>query len=242
LCETCDTSFPEPVNIYQPIVYGRPGINLTQETPYTASSGRTSWWGLYIQDQIAFMDNWHLLFGTRYDQARTSNDDSPTTDDGEFSSRVGLLYRPLNWLSVYVNYMKAMNADNGRRIAPGTQRKPEMSEGYEAGVKGEWRDGGLTASVAYYELTKKNISQPNPDPSLSAQGFNVFVGEGRSQGFEIDIAGQITDNMSVIGTYSYTNTEVTKDFTGIQGHQFAVFGYSGCLLLPSRFCRFDRFE
>jgi len=221
LCDACGTSFPSPINIFQPQTYDRPGINLAAETSSPMSSSRTSWWGLYIQDQVTISDDWHLLFGTRYDQAHSSSDWADVTDDGEFSPRVGLLYRPLNWLSLYANYVKAMNAANTNRLVPGAQRRPEMSEGWEAGVKGEWWDGKLNAGMTYYELTKKNVSHSSPDAALAAQGFNVLVGEGRSQGIEFDVSGRITDYWSVIGTYTFTSTLFTKDTTDIQGKQFA---------------------
>jgi iron complex outermembrane receptor protein len=160
------------------------------------------------------------MFGTRYDQATNNSSWGAPTDDGEFSPRVGLLYRPLNWLSLYANYVRAMNAANVSRVAPGTQVEPEKSEGYEAGLKGEWWDGRLIANLTFYELTKKNIRQPDSDPQLAAQGFSAFAGEGRSQGIEFDISGRITDYWSLIGTYSLTNTEFTKDSTGIQGNEF----------------------
>ncbi|MEI8571472.1 TonB-dependent receptor [Methylomonas sp. LW13] len=221
LCDTCGTSFPAPINIFQPITYDRPGINLAAEASSPVSTSRTSWWGLYIQDQVTIAEDWHLLFGTRYDQAHSSSDGADVTDDGEFSPRVGLLYRPLNWLSLYANYVKAMNAANTSRLIPGSQRRPEMSEGWEAGVKGEWWEGKLNAGLTYYELTKKNISHSAADAALAAQGFNVLVGEGRSQGIELDVSGRITDFWSLIASYSFTRTMFTKDVTDIQGKQFA---------------------
>lgn len=36
---------------------------------------------------------------------------------------------------------------------------------------------------------------------------------------EFDISGRITENLSVIGSYSYTDTEITKDNRGNQGHK-----------------------
>jgi len=221
LCEACGTSFPAPINIYQPIVYGRPGIDPATETAGGGSNTETFWWGLYVQDQVTILDDWHLMFGTRYDQATNNSSWGNPTDDGEFSPRVGLLYRPMNWLSLYANYVRAMNAANVNRVSPGTQVKPEMSEGYEAGLKGDWWNGRLTANLTFYELTKKNISQPHSDPKLAVQGFSVFAGEGRSQGIEFDISGRMTENWSLIGTYSLTNTEFTQDSTGIEGNQFA---------------------
>jgi len=35
----------------------------------------------------------------------------------------------------------------------------------------------------------------------------------------LDISGQVTDALSLIATYAYTDTEITKDFAGNQGHR-----------------------
>lgn len=220
LCDGCGGTFPAAINIYQPMIYGQHGVSLANEPVGAASSGRDQWWGFYLQDQVKIAQDWHLMFGTRYDQARTVWDDTPTTDDGEFSPRVGLLYQPFSWLSLYGNYSKALNAANSALVLPSTQRKPEMSEGYEAGLKGQWWNGDLTANLTFYELTKKNIAQPHPDTTLASLGYNIFVGKGRSRGIEFDISGRIAENWQLIGTYSYTSTKVLEDDTGIQGNQF----------------------
>ena len=219
LCDGCSTTFPSAINIYQPMVYGQHGVNLAGEPLGAGSSGRDSWWGLYVQDQVTLMKDWHLLFGTRYDQATSSWDDSPSTHDGEFSPRVGLSYRPLNWLSIYGNYSKSLNAANASMVFPGTQRKPEMSEGYEAGFKGEWLNGRMNANLAFFELTKRNISQPNPNAELAAMGYQVFLGKGRSRGIELDVSGNLNENVSLISTYSYTDTRVVKD-ANFEGKEF----------------------
>jgi iron complex outermembrane recepter protein len=237
LCESCGGGFPSRINsIFEPMVYQQQNFDLKNEFKGSTSSGHDSWWGLYIQDQVSLFDNWELMFGTRYDQARTSWDESPTTDDGEFSPRVGLLYHPLPWLAVYGNYSKALNAANSVNVRPGTQRKPQMSEGFEAGLKGNWFDGKLSANLTFYELTKKNISQP--DPNANGRDYSIFIGKGRSRGIEFDITGQITDYLSIIGTYSYTDTKVIQD-AYFQGNAFYnVPKHAGSLWAK---CDFDSF-
>jgi iron complex outermembrane recepter protein len=220
-----------PINIYRPIVYGQRHFNVNTDP---TSSGTDSWWGVYIQDQVTLFKDWQLMFGTRYDQARTTWDGYPTTDDGEFSPRVGLLYHPLPWLAVYGNYSKALNAANSVTVRPGTARKPQMSEGFEAGLKGNWLDGKLAANLTFYELTKSNVAQPDPNN----QNYNIFIGKGRSKGIEFDISGQITDYLSIIGTYSYTSTKVLED-ANFSGKEFYnVPKHAGSLWAK---CDFDGF-
>ena len=49
------------------------------------------------------------------------------------------------------------------------------------------------------------------DPVDSA--YKVAAGEVRSQGIELNIAGQITPAWKIIGGYAYTDAEVSKDNT-----------------------------
>lgn len=57
----------------------------------------------------------------------------------------------------------------------------------------------------------------------------VTIGEARSRGLEWDVSGQITKKLSLIASYAYTDTEVTRDPT-YQGMKLAnVARHSGSL-------------
>jgi iron complex outermembrane recepter protein len=65
---------------------------------------------VYFQDQITLWDKLHILGGGRYDWAQSSSgnftvslgDVQETTIRAEkFSPRVGLVYQPWPWLSLY---------------------------------------------------------------------------------------------------------------------------------------------
>ncbi len=78
-------------------------------------------------------------------------------------------------------------------------------------AQGEWWDGMLTSTLAFYHLTKENITIAHQDPALARQGFVEQTGEARSQGIEFDIHGQLSEAWSLIGSYAYTDTEITED-------------------------------
>ncbi len=121
---------------------------------------------------------------------------------------MGLLYQPWPWLSLYGNYAQSLSASNGLS-AIGQVFEPQESEQYEAGLKTEWLDGRLTSTLAFYHLTKTNLL--SADLSTENPFDSVAIGEARSLGIEFDLAGQITDRVSLIGTYAYTDAEITKD-------------------------------
>ena len=179
------------------------------------------WKGVYFQDQITLWDKLHILGGGRYDWATAGTGFSGTTqaeataalknnnlDSEKFSPRVGLLYRPWNWLSLYGNYTESIGANNGR-TSNSQPLQPQTAQQFEAGFKTELLDKRLTSSVAFFHITKQNLPVADvdtPDPSDSKT-----VGEAISQGIEVDISGKLTDNWSLIGSYAYTDAKIAND-------------------------------
>lgn len=179
-----------------------------------------SWYGLYFQDQMSLWKNRvHILGGGRYDWASlTSGYGDPavfqadTLRDSRFSPRVGLDFRPVEWLALYGQWVESFGSNNGRS-ADGLPFKPQEATQYEGGVKTEFFKGRLNASLAYFNLTKNNVVTTDPNNPR----FSIPIGEALSQGVEFDVSGKLTDGLSVIATYAYIDTEITKDYSGLQG-------------------------
>jgi len=228
------------VNLYNP-TYPDLDFNAYEQQrinrPNNFFINQRSWYGLYFQDQISlFNDKLQILGGGRYDWAHLasgstnsatnsadsngnyngyvpsfSNINLNKQNEGFFSPRVGVLYRPWSWLSVYGNRVEGFGANNGRSES-GRPLKPETSEQYEAGFKTEWFDGDLTTNMAYFHIDKKNVL------TLAGDGPNgpVFgtIGAARSQGIEVDVAGKLTDGLSLIASYAFTDARITDDGAG----------------------------
>jgi iron complex outermembrane recepter protein len=169
-----------------------------------------AWWGAFIQDQIKLPHDIFAMAAVRYDNATFYDDvlKRTTSQSQHVTPRFGLLWRPIDPVSFYGSYL------TGFGPAPFTASanqalKPETSQQWEVGVKTELLDKRLTATVAYYDLTKQNIARPDPtDPTGQAQ---IVVGAARNRGAELDIAGEIIPGWRVIGGYSYIASIITKD-------------------------------
>ncbi|WP_414530109.1 TonB-dependent siderophore receptor [Nodularia chucula] len=203
----------------------RPGFTMSSrgQDRYVFNS-----YGVYLQDQMALSDNLKLLIGGRYDWL--SNDFELTVfgngrtqqSDGAFSPRLGLVYQPSKTVSLYANYSRSFKPSAYARSVDGTRNfEPTVGTQYEVGVKADFLDGKLSTTLAAYHLTKTNVITPNPDPILAAQGFSVQTGEQRSQGIELDIAGEILPGWKVIGSYTYTDAKVTEDNSTPVGNRLA---------------------
>ena len=157
--------------------------------------------------------------GGHYDWATTESqfgtNPANKTEDQAFSPRVGLVYQPLPWLALYGSYVESFGSENSGLSRTGEAFKPETGTQYEAGLKTELLDRRLSATLAFYHLTKQNVLTPDPvDPN-----FSVQTGEARSQGIEFDLSGEITPSWSVIASYTFTEAEITKSSFGDEGNR-----------------------
>jgi iron complex outermembrane receptor protein len=171
--------------------------------------------GIYLQDQIAFGDAVKLLIGGRYDWITTdfeSNfapDALPTQEDSAFSPRIGFVYQPSDTIALYASYTRSFNPVTLFNNSNGELFDPTRGTQYEVGVKADFLNSRLSTTLAAYHLTRTNVSTPDPDnPTRSIQ-----TGEQRSQGIELDIAGEILPGWNIITSYAFTDAEVTEDNT-----------------------------
>lgn len=185
-----------------------------------------SWYGTYFQDQITLFDKLHIMGGGRYDWATRSNGSSSTSleaarnneteiKDEAFSPHVGVVYQPWPWLSLYGNYVESFGSANTALASNGKPLNAETAQQHEVGFKMELFDKKLLTTVAFYELSKQNIATAD----LTNPRFSVPTGEARSRGIEVDVSGQVTDGLSLIASYAYTDAVITKDNRGNQGHK-----------------------
>ncbi|MDD5579554.1 MAG: TonB-dependent siderophore receptor [Methylobacter sp.] len=217
------------INIYNPAPnYGiDPAlINQTLSNPPNCCAGsnfaffNNQWYGAYFQDHITLWDKLHILGGGRYDWANTGSSYQesfssaeatlPSNKDEGFSPRVGILYQPVHWLGVYGNWTTSFSANNAP-AANGSTFDPQRGEQFEAGLKTQLFNDRLLATLAYYHLIKDNILVPDNSTSFL---FDRIANKQRSQGIELDMTGQITSQVSLIGSYAFTDARVIVDNGG----------------------------
>lgn len=175
--------------------------------------------GLYFQDQISLLPNLKMLLGGRFDFVNFKDEYQPDTINGtgtditeryyeKFSPRIGLVYQPTENLSLYASYTSAFKPNEFALSVDGPL-EPESSTQYEVGVKGEFLDGKLTATLAAYEITKSNVA--TEDLNNLDSGFSIAAGKVKSRGIELDITGEILPGWNVIASYSHNDAYVSED-------------------------------
>src|SRR6185295_419138 len=145
------------------------------------------------------------------------------SDDGLISPRAGLVYKPLEPLSLYASYSLSYQPRAGAQLSSlnltNEALDPEEFTNYEVGAK--WDvvpDLAFTAAV--YRLERTNVAIADP---LDAT-HSILVDGQRVQGVELGIAGNITSSWSVMGAYAYQDGEIVSNQTAtvLKGAELAA--------------------
>ena len=162
---------------------------------------------VYVQDQIVLLPQLHAIVGVRYDQfqvdflKRTDNTQLKT-DDGLLSPRLGLIYKPIEAISIYTSYSKAFAPRAAEQLTGLTVTTaalaPEKFTNLEAGIKWDILPA-LAFTTAVYQIDRTNVISVDPTDSRV-----TFLTKGQVvQGVEAGLSGQITSAWRVMGGYAY---------------------------------------
>ncbi len=228
-----------PLNYSSATILGnpQPPTPITGLVPYNATEQYADNLGIYLQDQIKLPYGVTVLGGARYQyiNSRTGASDNskfcgPYSDNAfagllipcnfdtitnraqlvnqRVTPRVGLLWRPFEWVSLYGNYAESYSPNYNGKLVLNTNDPTPPSAGtqVEGGVKLSLLDGRLQATAAYYHLVKTNIPIGIPNDFTHV----MVIGEGRSQGPELDIQGEILPGWNVNLAYANTDAITTK--------------------------------
>ena len=170
---------------------------------------------IYFQDQIHLNEQYQIIAGLRYDKFKTkfndnvSNANSASVNDEFLSPRVGLVYKPIEPVSIYSNYSLSYLPRTGEQLTSLTSSNksfdPEKFTNIEAGIKYDLLQS-FSISSAIYRLERSKMAIT--DPSNSS---NTIIVDGQAtKGFELGFAGKLFDAYSMYGGYTYQDAEITS--------------------------------
>lgn len=176
---------------------------------------------VYAQDQIELSPKWSAIIGLRYDQfdvdftdqraGVAANRRQLSSSDKLWSPRAGVVFKPVEQLSLYASYGVTYLPRSGEQLGSlafnSQSLDAEEFENTEVGIKWELRPG-LTAEAAAFRLNRSNAAITNPDDSTQ-----LILLEGDSQrvdGVELSLAGKLTDEWQVIGSYAWLDARTVQ--------------------------------
>jgi catecholate siderophore receptor len=180
----------------------------------------------YIQDQIELSPMFQVIAGVRYEHyttdvtnrnpflaAGTQRDFAAT--DNLWSPRAAVIFKPVEQASIYASYSKSYLPRGGDQLSAlslsNQSLDPEKYDNYELGVKWDILPS-FNVTGAIFQLDRSNVLALS-DPNNSASP-TIPIGRQRSKGVELSAQGEITRQLSVVASYTYTDATFLDSQSG----------------------------
>ncbi len=193
-------------------------VTFAQDADDNDNHGRATIAAVYVQDQIELSPRVEAVLGLRFDQFDMDFTNNRTgerfeTSDDLLSPRAGLIYKPIEPMSLYASYSMTYVPRAGAQLSSlnvtNAALDPEEFENIEVGAKWDIRPG-FTLTAALFQLDRTNVVIPDPDdPDVS-----ILVDGQRTEGFELGASGRINEAWSIQGGYAYQDGELTEALGG----------------------------
>lgn len=208
--QASDESFYGQVDVFNPVL---PDGAATPFAPaaFPQSSSDRTWAGIYLQDVASLLDDkLHVVGNIRWDRFdQTSTNFSGVTDSydtDDYTLRLGALWEATDWVSPYVSWSESYMPTNATTTG-GDLLDPEEGTQYEAGFKFGLLEDNLDVTLSAFRIDRDNV--PIDDPTTTDPG-SINGGLFRSEGFEIETVGRITDNLQVLAGFGALDAEVVR--------------------------------
>lgn len=177
------------------IAYGGDGSPIPWRNEYTQQTS------FYLNGKFSLRDDLKLILGGRltnwkYDAIWSAGANQKFDAKNEFTPFAGVVYDINANHSAYASYTNIFKPQN-YKDANEKLLNPLIGNNYEVGVKGEYFDKKLNASLSIFRIKQDN-SPVQTDTRLSDGSFSYRAAKGVvSKGVELEVNGKITNNWDV---------------------------------------------
>jgi len=163
----------------------------------------------YLQDEMAITDYLDVVLGARFDQFEidvfnVAADDSRSKRDEEVSPRLGLVLKPMESMSLYASYSESFLPRSGEQFANINGSKGQLDAdtfaNTELGFKWDISPA-LSFTAAVFEIEQESPQVADNDPAT------LDVIKSETDGFELQLEGQLTEAWYISAAYSYLDGE-----------------------------------
>jgi iron complex outermembrane receptor protein len=190
-----------PIDLNNPTNYAYP-VYPANWTQSNGSSYRNL--QLYLNQRFGFANERVFLTAgiLQYDTRTTGRNlltgAAPNVlDDSKTMWSAGLLWKVRDNVALY--YSRSTNASP---VIANNQPLWREGEQDEIGVKTEYFDGRLSLNATWFEIQQTNVTVPNPARQTDPTAPEQLVADYGNHGLEFELMGRVTDNLSVIATYT----------------------------------------
>ena len=171
----------------------------------------------YVSTRIKLAEPLSILAGVRYtdwETKGTAYSVVQTRDDSEIIPYIGTVYDFTESLSAYASYTETFVPQKELDINA-EQLAPVIGKSAEVGLKAQLLDEQVFVTLAYFDAKQKGLAVAIPGSSPTDTRY--YGSDGiNSDGFEIELSGQLTDDLSAsisFSNLSIDGDELVKDYT-----------------------------
>lgn len=183
-------NFPEPD-------WGEPTQVNEQTTRQTAG---------YITARFNITDDLNILLGSRVANYKLTGD-YDSTETGKLVPYAGVTYDLNEHFTAYASYTDIFMPQTYNRDRNNKLLEPDEGKNYEVGIKGEFFDGRLNTSLAYFEVHESNRAEAdaeyNSSPTNPSVGYAYTGIEAKTKGFEAELSGELAPGWQAQAGYTH---------------------------------------
>ncbi|MCB5190931.1 TonB-dependent receptor [Methylobacillus arboreus] len=171
---------------------------------------------VYAMTRLNLRDDLKLILGARMNwyesELKAAWETTPYKDTRVVTPYAGLIYDLNANHSVYASWTEIFNPQN-YQTPGGSLLKPQEGTNYEVGIKGEYFDKKLNASLAIFQLDLENLPAALPVAACQVNQPSCYATSGkvRSRGVDVEVQGSLTPRWQVGLGYTYNHVEVLKE-------------------------------
>ncbi|TQQ89463.1 ferric-rhodotorulic acid/ferric-coprogen receptor FhuE [Cronobacter sakazakii] len=156
---------------------------------------------IYAATRLSLADPLHLILGARYTEwnakynLERKPDEIRRSKADDVTPYAGLIYDIDDTWSAYASYTSIFQP-SGQRDVNSEFLDPTTGKAYEAGLKADWFNTRLTASLALFRIEQDNVAVNTGViiPGSGGQTAYKSVDGTVSKGVELELNGALTDN------------------------------------------------
>ncbi|WP_440207224.1 TonB-dependent siderophore receptor [Acinetobacter oleivorans] len=167
---------------------------------------------IYAATRLHLNEDLKLLLGANYVQAESKGESygSPMSySESKVSPYVGLTYNFTPEYTGYMSYTSIFRPQTGIDKDTNQALKPIDGKSYEMGIKSSWLDDRLTGTLSVFKTEQNNYPLRSSDGNPLNR--KVPTSDLESQGVEVGLSGQITNNVNLSFGYAQFSIKDIKN-------------------------------
>lgn len=153
----------------------------------------------------------HLLLGARLANYQVTGN-SKSKESGKVVPYAGLTYDLSDNFTAYTSYTEIFQPQTDYRDRNDKMLEPDEGKNYEVGIKGEFFNGALNTSLAYFEVHETNRPELDTSPGAALINDSPYYGtKSKTKGYEAEISGELATGWQLQAGYTH---KIARDDNG----------------------------